>query len=407
MAEKEVNAKVSESKKEKSFFDSNVPIYLAVLLIIVGLLLGGFIYSFMFPAKCPEIKECEECICNPEVKTVKVTLIYDEDCNLCVKGNTILEVLDERNVKYELKEVIASSDEGKALIEKYEVTSLPTALVNSEDMKSYPAVSRGLQDTGFEVKAGYYIVYEANLDPQDLRARFFLNQTCNDSEGKIKVVLFDSPYEDLSIKSNEEVDSVIRDFSDEVGFKYYYINSDKIIEVNEGNELTAKYLYCADSMGKFLEFENAIKRIYCGYTDLNHLDAISFDPDLAKCGTPANAHLHYSLKEGELVRAALAAGLDQNALEQCAVNFTPALKPLNSDEFAALNLKRTITNSSGEKFWMPLALVGCKYLVPATEMKSALCELNPELTACKETETDVVPVEEIQEADNSAESNGA
>jgi hypothetical protein len=404
---------VEEIKQEQNVetnVNAGIPVYLVVILGIVSVLLGAFMFSAFFVESCPEPIECEECICEPVINPVEVKLIYDEECDLCIKEHTILLALDEREVIYDLIEVEASSEEGKKLINEFKINSLPSVLINSNQIKSYPAVSRALSSEEFNELNNFFIVPELNFHPAQLRARFFLNPVCSDSNEKIKVILFDSPYWDLSVLFNEEIDSVLREFENEIDFSYYYINSERLKEnVSEGNELTAKYLYCADAQGKFLEYENAVKRIYCGYSDVNavesgSLKSVPYSPDLMKCASPANTHLYYSLSEGELVRAAREAELDISTLEDCAVNFSPSQKPLSSDEFNSLNLKLTLMDDYG-KYWSPMVLVGCKYLVSGLQLKQAICELNPELIQCIEESVEEESVEEESVEEEITENN--
>ncbi len=377
---------VSEKVEVSNNQVNSMPVYFGVILAIVGLLLGAFVYSAFFVKSCPVQKECEECICDAVVKPVELILVYDSSCGVCDNNHTLLLSFDERNVVYDLKRVEASSVEGKKLISRFGIDSLPSVLVNAKEIKSYPAVSRALQASGFVETNGFFVVHEANFNPQDLRARELLDLSCSNSD-KLKVILFDSPYGDLSIKLNENVDSVLRDFNNDIDFSYYYVNSNKIQDVNGENQLSEKYLHCADFQGKFLEYENAVKRIYCGYSDLNHLDMVPFNPDLAKCGTPANKHLHFALREGELVMAAVASDVNVSELEDCAVNFNPGLKPISLEDFKSLKLKRTIIGPSGERYWMPLFLVGCKYLVGVLDLKKAICELKPGLSQCSDLDS--------------------
>ncbi|MFH1588260.1 MAG: hypothetical protein ABIA76_02915 [Candidatus Diapherotrites archaeon] len=366
----EIKSKEKENKGEKKEFNS-VPFYLAGLLVVLALLVGFFVYPLILPVKAPVCAECPKC--DTQIKPVKIILLYSDECKLCTKGNTILDSFTGKNVYYDVRGVSVESEEGKGFVQKYDIDSVPTALVNSEDIKAYPAISRALQEQGFVLKDGYYVVFEANLDPNEYRTRYYLNNECVNDENKLNVFLLDSPYDDSSIVYNEEIDSVLRDFKDEIDFGFVYVSTEKI---TEGNDLTSKYMYCADSMGKYSEFDNAVKAIYCGY-DLNGFDLASapYDPSLFRCGSPANKHLGQALKEGELVRAGNASGLVQSELEQCVMGSVNDLMPIPKSYFNNLRITRGFA-----------ALVGCRYLIPLVDMKKAICEMHPEFSVCSEAE---------------------
>lgn len=64
---------------------------------------------------------------------IELTLITPTACEACVDGNILLDTIQKQNVRILESEVFAAdSDEGKALIEAYGITRVPTVLVRGE-----------------------------------------------------------------------------------------------------------------------------------------------------------------------------------------------------------------------------------------------------------------------------------
>ena len=356
----ESTEKIQEKSKEskKSWF-SDIPIYLIVLLLVLGMV-GSYAVSLLLaPAQTPTP------INTGDDKIVKIELVYSEDCGFCRKGNTITDLFDFKGIPYKTEEIEAGTPRGRQLIADFGIKSLPTALVNEKELNFYTTEKKAM-DESFITKDGKYIVPEVNLDQEKVYAKMYLDKTgcvADTNSGKVAVDFFDDPYSETSIIQTNKINQALADVNDSVELRYRYVegrsNSLPDDVPFELESMAATYLYCAAEQGKFTELNQAIKGMYC-----NHI-GIEFDATQEEIDT-CNLSKHYGifLSKIDLDGASRRVGLDMNALAAC--------KPIAENSFseAARNaLAFKVTR-------IPTAIIACTYNVPIEQIKDAACKVD-------------------------------
>ena len=191
--EKQGQNQENPKEAKKSWFFSDVPLYLIILILILGLV-GGYALSLILQSQTP----ATPINTGNNDKTIKVQLVYSDECSLCRKANTIMDVFDVKEIPYVVDEVDASSPKGIKLIADFGIKSVPIALVNEKELEFYSTEKKAM-DESFVLKDGKYIVPELNLDQDNIYAKMYLDSTeCSDSN-KVVVELFDDPYSEISI----------------------------------------------------------------------------------------------------------------------------------------------------------------------------------------------------------------
>src|SRR3989344_7782035 len=95
------------SGKGRGFFSSDIPVYLAILFLVLGLVGGYALRTITEPQAVPGNGGIVQ-----DDQTVKVELVYSDDCGFCRTSNTIIEVFDAKEIPYEMEEVEASTPRG-------------------------------------------------------------------------------------------------------------------------------------------------------------------------------------------------------------------------------------------------------------------------------------------------------
>ena len=254
---------VPEKPKDakKSWFLADVPVYLIILILILGLV-GGYAMSLLLQPQAPTTPIGP----GDEEKTIKVELVYSDDCGFCRKSNTILDVFDAKQIPYKVEEVEASSPKGLQLISDFGINSVPTALVSEKALEFYSTEKRAM-DESFVLKDGKYIVPELILDQDSLYAKMYLDTSaCNDSN-KVVVELFDDPYSELGIVETKTINGELAGLEGKIDLRYNYIEWNVNSLADDFpfrlESLPAKYLRCAAGLGKFAEYNDALKGAYC------------------------------------------------------------------------------------------------------------------------------------------------
>src|SRR3989338_6830964 len=90
---------------------------------------------------------------------VQIKNIIDSSCNKCVSLSSVSSLLKEQGVfiKNE-KSVEYNSDEGRDLINKFEIKEVPAVLI-SDDIDYYSQVKTALTQSGAVKKSGFYVIH--------------------------------------------------------------------------------------------------------------------------------------------------------------------------------------------------------------------------------------------------------
>lgn len=361
-ANKPVNQKVSA-----------VPVYLAVVLVVLGLVLG-FVAGYYF-VQCPVADECEP---EPEpIPPLEATLLYAEECTVCQPLNIFQLFLEQNDIEFNLTKVEITSAEGAALVEKYNITSVPTLLI-SEDSVSPKIIATSTAGVDAPLRA---FLEEKLLDDmyvlQDTGMFLDKEEFCNAEETKTQIMLFEDPYSPVSISNFPILKALTDDFvkdGNAVVFEYEYLPTQhsNILYENFGKdrtELLAKYYLCAQEQGKLIEFADAAMDKYC---DKNN-DGNANDVEMGACSI-ANPLFDVPFDQEKLDEFAEAVGLNSADLNSCLVNIDLEFSKHMADaiEFNIPEISYTV--------------VDCKYSQSIRFLGDVLCNLHSELDACTANE---------------------
>jgi len=368
-------------KGEKKPISKNngIPLYLAGMLIILAVLLGIIIASFVLPQNTnptepiiPDTNNFDE----DAYHKVPITMIYSNECKSCIETNTIEAVFLVRQIPYEMKKVEASSEEGQQLINTLQLKTLPTALIDQEKMKFFPKLKEI-----FEIKAklksknGFYIAPELNLDEKTYHSTYFVEKIegfCNSEKPKI---LYLADYYEPGVKEKQELFyDFINDFNENMNMDFVFAQSNS---VDKNAVLTNIFLSCASQQGKYLELEKQITGIYCN-NPFKGDETILTLPEINGCKTLSN-HYGTSLTQMELDIALGRTTIDQNAFLEC---FNNQEQILTNAKYLAEELDLTKVYSGG------VFLMDCKELVAIEALKETFCTRHPEETNCKKEVVD-------------------
>lgn len=366
---KEEKAKAHKQPKALAF-PKQLPFYLCALLLLLSFA-GGILFSYKF---LPSLLPKAECPSDTNSsRAVDVIILYSNECALCEKTNSIIDVFNDRAIPYTLREVEVSTPEGKSLVAKYNVTEVPTALVSYEKMLYYTTTNEGLKQR-FSRIVDRYVVTEINFNAGKFYNSMLLADDCNKTAGKASIAFFDDPYQELSLASSSFINSAFVKFKENISVDYIYVRT--IDDSNYANEMVAAagYFYCSAKEGKYIDFENSFRAKFCNF-DGNGMNMTS--EELLFCisgGAPGRLNQH-PLDFVKLFEAASSAGIEGFSFDKC----------MEDTEVMFSHWQGEIM-----KYKIPLrekpigiALVGCKYLVDAENLEKAICAANPLLEACK------------------------
>ncbi|MDO8626826.1 MAG: hypothetical protein Q7K42_00025, partial [Candidatus Diapherotrites archaeon] len=344
MTEKNISKKISNSEiqvKGTQIMQSNfnpeneketqgIPVYLTILVLIFGILLGSVGITLINPPG-----ETYNVTTNPNVitKTVlpdfvvkTVSLTSDGFKSLGGEKNTIFKTFESNGIEFKDKEVSTDSDEGKQLIKDYNVQYLPTVLVNENDLKVFAAVTSQFAgivksfEENFQKIGEYYVVPESNVDKLQ-HLRLYLEETnidpkfCVREDFTAKVILFDDPYCVNCIQLSQDQERILSKFGDKINFDYYFYptttaNLAPLYGIEKMEELT-RYYMAAQDQNKFTPFRQCILNKYCdkddsGTANSTEIGSCSYQND--KYGKPVD--------QNTLELCTTNTDLDKNALEE-------------------------------------------------------------------------------------------
>ncbi len=395
MARKSVKSKDEISKKEKflepiqsapeSQFETKepepnkwpgVPFYLLFLVFLFGVLFAFSIFIYFGGFNKIVVNDSNSSvdlnllINDLDYRTVPVTMVYSKDCAGCDTTNTFETLFVVRKIPYKLEKVEASSEEGKALVEKFGLSVLPSALIDAEKLKFYP---KTVSDFDLEVskkrmkKVGrVYVAPELNLDNKVYYPVFFLNKPSFCSSSKPSVFLFDDYYAPQFSYNRNIFYDFVRDFNGLVDIGFFYAHTGHSADKN--SQMGNIALYCASQQGKFVDLEMKMSGIYCNNPFAGDETELT-SPEINGCWTLSN-HFGKPLNDFELGRAINRANLDINKFKAC----------FDNKEASYFSSVSVVEKLGFER--TGLALVDCQETVEIFNLKKVFCAKHPDFEAC-------------------------
>jgi len=349
----EIAQKTQKKEKKKSF--PWVLVVLGILLIIVA---GFGIQKILNDQAVKQGQWDTEIIKTP----VEIKNFYSSECGFCEKENSIIANFksEERNIPVEVTLIDLAKEENKHYIAEFNLTSVPTALVNSKDLEQYPFVENLIKEE-FTKKNGYYIIPESYLAISEKKPNIMLlnGLECDSGEGKVIVEQF-CDYQTLGCALIFDKTKEAREkFAGEIIFNYknYLVHGEK-------SETTAVVAECAREQGRFFGFD---KYLY----EKQFPEAFGLERDAVENSSP-------EVINGGIFVTQIP---DANKFAQCIKEKEPMQK---------IQDENTLALSYGVHY-TPSLVFDCKYIVQGNKntakISEIICLLHPELKGCKADET--------------------
>ncbi|MEK9183306.1 MAG: thioredoxin family protein [Patescibacteria group bacterium] len=164
----------------KKFKNFSLNFWLAAgifLIILVGLIIGAVNFLRVNIVLNQKIAQTTEAKRPAEIEAI---IIKEPSCADCVDVNNFLEQLKKNNVNVKIaKTVEKMSEEGNALIKKYNIEKIPTVILTGEIEKG-EFLQKALPAAG-EIKDGVFIL-------KNIGGPFF-SIAANEVKGRVKMVL--------------------------------------------------------------------------------------------------------------------------------------------------------------------------------------------------------------------------
>lgn len=149
----------SEEKgaKKRSFWNYSMPLYVGVLLLVLGIVAGFVFHAVFFPPKIILQKP------EPQPVSFSFSFVFNPDCKLCSQQSSFELLLKQRKLLFDVKTVDAKTAEGQELIGKFGIDSFPTVVVNANDLSNADAALFATLQTKFPVKNSFLVLPEKDF----------------------------------------------------------------------------------------------------------------------------------------------------------------------------------------------------------------------------------------------------
>ncbi|MFH1256429.1 MAG: hypothetical protein V1494_03985 [Candidatus Diapherotrites archaeon] len=375
--EKSPAAKEKKIKQKENFLLSGVPLYLLILFLVVGLL-GGYVLRMTTEGPAVDGNQNpDNGNTQPNLPTIKATLLYSDECTVCDKTNSLLSVLSLNKIPVELDQVEVSSDQGKKLVAQFNVRSVPTVLVVASSVTSdFMTVN----DRGEEVKfkdalaqtlyKGNYVVEEYYIDGLPHPKMFLANpsQSCSASGGKARIDIFSDFFSEESYSLFKAAGALKAKLGQEID-----INIRHLVKSGTPAAVIANAAECARDQGEFDEF--TLLAFAERFDKVGSLEGFRNSSDLnAGSYVITDENLFYA-KLNELAESA---GMpDLGKFSACAQNGD------HIEEIFTDGTDRKMIDAFGLDY-VPSFVVDCKYVFigSAQDLSKPVCDAHPSLKAC-------------------------
>ncbi|RLE42300.1 hypothetical protein DRJ19_04405 [Candidatus Woesearchaeota archaeon] len=375
-------------KKEKSFWGIELfskTTILSISALLVGIVIGFFWYAAFFVQPCePQIIHVtdENCVKQPPKITLKLVDIYvltsSEYEKFSKPNHSVFGFLDRYGIPYNKKIVGIATPEGKSILENYEITELPTAVINADQLKLFASINteyrkaKNIIERLAKKEGNQYIMREFYLDGK-YHFRMLMQPKCQAE--KPTLYLFGDPLNPSAIEKSAYVDKLHEQFKDEVEFEYFFnitaTDDESYVKDKELALLNAKYFIYARDNGKFWEFK---KCFYAKLCDADE-DGNVTEEEAINCVKNMEALKEkIPLQEAQLDECLVAVGLDVELAKE-------DIKKIDRNRLLEEAKQAKKFEVSGLNGWV--AVLDCKYIDHVLRIKRVLCKAHPELKACK------------------------
>ncbi|MDP4007623.1 MAG: hypothetical protein Q8P68_00340 [Candidatus Peregrinibacteria bacterium] len=211
----------SQDKQKKTKLNYNNILIVILAIVLFANLVAMLFFTSTVGGKLDEAID----LTKPEEGTL--TLITPEDCPQCVTLDPQKKGILAQNVDFEEKSINASQADGKAMISKYNITHLPSLVLETDEKIKLPLMS--------VLKTGAREIDESTLVWEQAQAPYFDLQD-SITKGLVDIIFLT----DSSCATCYDVKVVQKSILKGFGM---YINSEKTFDISEadGRELLEKY----------------------------------------------------------------------------------------------------------------------------------------------------------------------
>ncbi|MBS3061530.1 MAG: thioredoxin domain-containing protein [Candidatus Diapherotrites archaeon] len=343
------------TKTEPGFWVQSMPIYIGVMLLIVGLLAGFGLRAAFFEA--PVITNPDQNNDTNQTNSIEVKVFTDQTCAICNETTSFELLLQKRGVAYTRTSIDISNPQNRATFDSLDANTVPTVSVNAADLKKKDAALEATLSRQFKTKNGQLIMEEIELyavtkPDYPIPVKFVQNPSpaaCVTAQTPLVWEFGDF----LCPECYDTLPQVVQlesDFNNQIQYDFkhmIYFGQDT------DSERVANSAECARDQNKFTQYKKTIFEQFFG------LNFPSWDP------------------ARQLVAATQAQIPDQNQFKTC-IDSNQHFDKVNRTNGTDITIARQFKVAM-----VPAFLIDCQYLVlrPAN-IANTLCGLHPALAAC-------------------------
>lgn len=345
---------VSRPKPAVGALDSGatVPLAIAVLLLVLGLVAGFLFHAFFFVPVMPDLPDA-----NASVKELSFTVVKNSACAMCSDHSSFELLLAQRGVVPKPVLVTADSVEGARLDGLFSFSSFPTVVVNRSDLERVdPGLVLVLQNKFPQAfSQGFLVLPEKDLMIETkILSPYWMkdvpeNVSCSVPDEKILLWEFGDNLDRASFAGLPAIQSALENHG--AGLDYNFLH----LALYPNSVNAAMVDACSETVGLFPQFHFKGMEMY-------HTQ-----------GRPI-----WDIIEARNIALELSSSFDRNAFRTCFEEQAPyervrASVGLDKKLFDAYDLEQ-----------FPVFVVNCRFVVTDyRQLEESLCTQFPGLTGCE------------------------
>ncbi|MDO8625100.1 MAG: thioredoxin domain-containing protein [Candidatus Diapherotrites archaeon] len=355
-AKPQYSAKNTKSHSNPSFFQQSTPLYIGLLLLVLGLVVGFGLRAAFFEAPLPTNPDTNT---TPTLQPLEVQVFLPANCTNCVEKTVLERILDKRGVLYERKLQNTTDATVQAQLKSWNITTLPVTAVNTLELQRRdPPLFNSIGPYG-QNNNGTFFIEEKNIYPDTLLPgsqiilQHLQNPVPSSCSMNTKPVVweFGDPLCKDCFASHGQVDQLLLTF---------------------GNQIQYEYKSFLQS-GQDQDDENAANAIECA-RDQNQLQA--YKNEMGQKWYEQGAPIWSTVTQLQIAKDLNMT--DLNRFQSCINNGTHrSVVDRNNGIDATLARAFGITRQ-------PAFALDCQYTVMNTQsISQILCDVHPQLVGCK------------------------
>lgn len=208
--------------KQLPFWGAAMPLYVGILLLVLGIVAGFAMHTFFFPAKPLE----------KPVPAVSLSYFFvtHPDCKLCPAESSFELLLKQRKIPYEQTIVDATSVKGAAMMQKFDISSFPTVVVDAINLENADPPLYATLQTKYTIRQGSFVLPEKDFMQQTkiysayMLAKIPPGVLCPATDAKAQVWEFGDLLEPASFDTLKFSSQVWTDLNGSVEYDFKYLS---------------------------------------------------------------------------------------------------------------------------------------------------------------------------------------